>query len=100
MLLNAPIDSRFLEGEQEREAFKRHEYIRMYGSTAAKVEFFRRAIVLATEGTLKVRGRGFQHLVNKILEHQAARAAALFASICSLLSLPIAVYQLIQWLHS
>jgi hypothetical protein len=94
MVLNAPVDSRFLEGEQEREAFKRHEYIRMYGSTVAKVEFFRRAIFLATDGRLRVRGRGIQYLMNRVLEHQMARAAALFASI---ISLPIAVYQIIQW---
>ena len=36
-----------LTGEQEAEAFKKKDFIRMHASTLAKVEFFRHVIILA-----------------------------------------------------
>jgi hypothetical protein len=46
MLLNGERDQRFLEGQQESQAFNNKEFIRMNSSTICKVEFFHHIIFL------------------------------------------------------
>src|SRR5260370_19436996 len=50
MLLNGDRDIRFLEGQQEAEAFLKKEVIRMHSSTLCKGEFFRHVISLPING--------------------------------------------------
>lgn len=96
MLLNGPLDNRFLDGADEANSFKLKEYIRMNSSTISKVEFFRSVIDRAKRGKLRVKGKGFAHLVDKFLESQASRIAA-FAG--TGIGVMIGTYQIFLWLH-
>ena len=99
MLLNGELDVRFLEGAKEAEAFKNKEFIRMHSSTISKVEFFRHAISLAIRGKLRTAGRGFLVRVDRLLEGRWARVIAFIAAVAGVVSLPIAAYQVLLWLH-
>ena len=57
MLLQGPLDNRFLDGAQEAQCFKDKELIRMNNSTISKVEFFHYVIELALRGKLRTAGQ-------------------------------------------
>jgi hypothetical protein len=99
MLLNGERDIRFLEGQQEAEAFVKKEFIRMHSSTICKVEFFRQIIGLAMNGKLHTAGKGLLVIVDRLLESRAARVVAFVAALTSIISLPIAMYQVNLWFH-
>jgi hypothetical protein len=77
MLLNGELDTRFLEGGQEAEAFKRLEFIRMNASTISKVEFFRYMIVLAQRGKLRTTSNQVGYRIDRLLDSRWSRVAAL-----------------------
>jgi hypothetical protein len=97
MLLNGPLDMRFLEGSQEAEAFKAKEFIRMNSSTISKVEFFRHAIVLALRSKLRTSGSGLFLLIDRLLESRSSRVIALFTATVGVFVGP---YQIFLWLHN
>jgi hypothetical protein len=99
MLLNGEIDRRFLEGRQEAEAFLKKEFIRMHSSTICKVEFFRHVIRFAIEGKLRTAGKGFFARIDRLLEGRAARVIAFVGAVAGVISIPIAVYHVILWIH-
>jgi hypothetical protein len=99
MLLNGELDVRFLEGAKEAEAFLKKEFIRMNNSTISKVEFFRHVISLAIKGKLRTAGRGFLVRIDRLLESRAARVIVFLAAVAAIISVPIAVYQVILWTH-
>ncbi len=81
MLLNGARDPRFLLGNEEAEAFKSKDFIRMHSSTISKVEFFRYVTVQAIAGKLRTAGSGFLVRVDKLLEGRLARLASFFTSV-------------------
>jgi hypothetical protein len=99
MLLNGDRDIRFLEGQQEAEAFLKKEFIRMHSSTICKVEFFRHVISLAINGKLRTAGKGLLVRIDRLLESRAARVIAFVAALAGVVSLPIAAYQVNLWFH-
>jgi hypothetical protein len=80
MLLNGERDKRFLEGNQEAEAFKNKEFIRMNSSTICKVEFFRHVMILAQKGRLRTASKGLLVGVDRLLDSRWSRIFALSAS--------------------
>lgn len=99
MLLNGALDIRFLEGAMEAEAFKKKEFIRMNSSTISKVEFFRHVIDLVIRGKLRTAGMGFLVRIDRLLESRAARLIIFAAAVAGIISIPIAVYQVVLWAH-
>jgi hypothetical protein len=99
MLLNGGRDIRFLEGQQEAEAFTKKEFIRMHSSTICKVEFFRHVIGRAINGKLHTAGKGVLFRIDRLLESRVARVIAFVAALSGVISLPIAAYQINLWLH-
>ncbi len=99
MLLNGDRDIRFLEGQQEAEAFLKKEFIRMHSSTICKVEFFRHVISLAINGKLRTAGKGLLVRIDRLLESRAARVIAFVAALAGIISIPIAAYQVNLWFH-
>ena len=99
MLLNGDRDIRFLEGQQEAEAFLKKEFIRMHSSTICKVEFFRHVISLAINGKLRTAGKGLLVSIDRLLESRMARVIAFVAAVAGVISIPIAAYQVNLWFH-
>jgi hypothetical protein len=64
MILNGQVDKRFLDGVEERNAFKDKEFLRMHNSTISKVEFFHHVIGLLARGKLVTAGRGLIQLAD------------------------------------
>jgi hypothetical protein len=95
--MNGPVPQGFLSGEQEAEAFKRQDFIRMHASTLAKVNFFRHVIVLAQQAKLKTASRSLGVRVDRLLESRSAKLAALVAAILGVIG--ISLYQLFAWLY-
>jgi len=81
MLLNGDRDIRFLEGQQEAEAFMKKEFIQMHSSTICKIEFFRQVISRAINGKLRTAGKGFLVRIDRLLESRAARVIAFVAAV-------------------
>jgi len=54
----------FLSGNEEAEAFKAKDFIRMNASTIAKVGLFSHVISAALKGKLKTAGNGFLNFVD------------------------------------
>lgn len=98
-LLNGELDKRFLDGSQEAEAFRKKEFLRMHSSTICKVEFFRHVINRAVDGKLRTQGMGLLVRIDRLLESRMARVVTFMAAIAGLVSLPIAIYQVILWLQ-
>jgi hypothetical protein len=77
MLLQGDLSKQFMTGEEESEAFKAAEYIRMNASTISKVQFFRHAIELAIRGKLRTSGNSLLNKVDKMLESRVSRLMAI-----------------------
>jgi hypothetical protein len=67
--------------------------------TTTPVEFFRHVISLAIEGKLRTAGMGFFVRIDRLLEGRAARVIAFVGAIAGVISIPIAVNQVILWIH-
>ena len=92
---NGPLPQGFLNGEQEAEAFKNKDFIRMHASTLAKVDFFRHVIVLARQGRLRTANKNWGVRIDRLLESRTARTIALAAGVVGTL---VAIYQIVLWL--
>ena len=92
---NGPLPQGFLNGEQEAEAFKNKDFIRMHASTLAKVDFFRHVIVLAQQGRLRTANKNWGVRIDRLLESRTARTVALAAAV---VGAPATVYQIVVWL--
>lgn len=77
MLLNGPLAQGFLSGEEESEAFRNREFVRLNSSTICKVNFFHHVIQNALKGKLRTAGNSLANYVDRILESRAARMLAL-----------------------
>jgi hypothetical protein len=87
MLLNGDLDTRFLEGAQEAEAFKSMEFIRMHSSTISKVEFFRYVIVQALRGKLRTAGNQLVNRIDRLLDSRSHRVFAFVALVAGFFAL-------------
>lgn len=94
-LQNGRLPQGFLNGEQEAEAFKNKNFIRMHASTLAKVDFFRHVISLSQQGRLRTATKNWGVRVDRLLESRTAKTIALAAGVIGAF---VAVYQAILWL--
>jgi hypothetical protein len=81
MLLNGERDTRFLDGKEESEAFKRAEFIRMHSSTISKVEFFGYIIQRMNSGRLKVDTNRIPVIIDKFLDNRGTRVSLVIFSL-------------------
>jgi hypothetical protein len=95
MLMNGGKVQGFLSGQEEAEAFKAKDFIRMNSSTIAKVGFFSFVISSSIKGKLKTAGRGILNLMDKLLESRKAR---LLAAVSACIGLLVGVIQLAIWI--
>lgn len=84
MAMNGGRPKHFLSGEEEVQAFKNCEYMKMHMSTQAKVSFFHRAMSLMVKGQLKTVGRGFGARLDRLFEARWVKAIGLFATIITI----------------
>lgn len=96
MLLQGPLDGRFLEGAQEADCFAKQEFIRMHNSTISKVEFFRHVIDMSIKGKLRTAGRGIAQRIDRLLESRSSRVCAFFGTLLGIL---VGIYQFVLWLR-
>ena len=68
MELNGGIHRDFLSGEEEVQAFKANEFIRMHNSTLCKVGFLHSVIRKLSKGKLHTTSRGFGVALDRIFE--------------------------------
>ena len=94
MNLNGGKIQGFLSGNEEAEAFKAKDFIRMNSSTIAKVGFFSFVISSAIKGRLKTAGRGVLNYIDKLLESRKSRVIAAIAACVGLL---VGLIQIALW---
>ncbi len=92
---NGPLPQGFLNGEQEAEAFKNRDFVRMHASTLAKVDFFRHVIILAQQGRLRTASKDWGVQIDRLLESRTARTVALAAGVVGAF---VAIHQIARWL--
>lgn len=87
----------FLQGDEEVEAFKNKDYIKMHKSTIAKVKFFRYIFIKLIHNEVKTKKKNWKIIFKNIFENP-------FIQILSLLSILITVGSgiilLIKWIYS
>ncbi len=81
MLLNGPRIQEFLTGQQESDAFKAKDFIRMNDSTIAKVGFFDSVIKKTLKGKLKTKGGGLINKIDRLLEGRSSRVIAFISAV-------------------
>lgn len=86
MDLNGGRHRDFLTGEEEVEAFKNRQYIRMHNSTLCKVNFFAETLSLCLTGRLKTKSSRLAHKIDRIYESQISRIGGSIAAIVGLIS--------------
>jgi hypothetical protein len=91
MEMNGGLHRHFLVGEEEVQAFKNNEFIRMHNSTLCKVGFFQLVIKRLLNGTLRTSSKGFGITVDRLFESRKAKFAGL---ISSLMTIGLGVWQL------
>jgi hypothetical protein len=89
---NGPLPQGFRNGEQEAEAFKNKDFIRLHASTLAKVDFYRHVIALAQQGRLRTANKNWGARIDRLLESRTARTIALSAGVVGAL---VAIYQIV-----
>jgi hypothetical protein len=85
----------FLGGQEEAEAFKAKDFIRMNTSTIAKVSFLGDVIRSAMAGKLKTAGSGILNYADHLLASRSSRLVALIASV---IGVATGLVQLAVWL--
>jgi len=90
MKINGGEHRHFLNGQEEVEAFREDQFIKMHNSTLCKVGFFHSVIRKMVRGTLKTSSKGWGALLDRLFESRFAKAVALIGT---LVSLGIAAWQ-------
>lgn len=81
MKMNGGIHRHFLSGEEEVQAFKNNEFIRMHNSTLAKVGFFAKVIDRLLKGTLHPASKGWGVTLDKLFESRLAKSVGFFGTL-------------------
>jgi hypothetical protein len=93
MLLNGLLPQGFLTGEEEAEAFKNREFVRLNSSTICKVNFFHHVIENALRGKLRTAGKTLANRIDRVLESRTARIWALSGTT---LGLSLGIYNVVK----
>jgi hypothetical protein len=86
MEMNGGVHRNFLTGEEELQAFKNNEFIRMHNSTLCKLGFFSSVIRKAMAGKLRTASRGFGILLDRIFESRLAKLIGFSSSVLAVLA--------------
>lgn len=100
MQLNGGISRHFLTGEQEVEAFRNQEYLRMHNSTLCKVGFFHFVVRQLIQGRLKTSSKGFGVKLDRLFESRLAKVIALLSSIAGVIALVVFAVQIFSALRA
>jgi hypothetical protein len=92
--LNGGVHRHYLNGEEEVQAFRANEFIRMHNSTLAKVGFFYNTVRKMVSGKLHTASRGFGVTLDRIFEGRTAKTIAFFGA---LIGIPMSLWQLALW---
>jgi hypothetical protein len=84
MELNGGIHRHFLSGEEEVQAFRNNEFIRMHNSTLSKVGFLNSVVRKTVSGKLRTASRGIGIALDRIFESRTAKAVGLIATVMSI----------------
>lgn len=76
MEMNGGIHRHVLTSAEEVQAFQNNEFIRMHGSTLAKVGFFHSAVRKMASGKLRTASRGYGIALNRLFESRLANRRA------------------------
>lgn len=95
MELNGGPHRHFLTGEEEVNAFKNNEFIRMHNSTLAKVGFLQSVLQKLVRGKLHTASRGLGVALDRIFEH---RFAKLVGAMATVLSVAVGIWQIWLWI--
>lgn len=94
MDMNDGVHRNFLTGEEELQAFRNNEFIRMHNSTLCKLGFFSASIKKAVAGKLKTASRGFGIMLDRIFESRMAKFIGLASSVFAVMAV---VWSLGSW---
>jgi hypothetical protein len=95
MELNGGTHRHFLSGEEEVQAFRNNEFIRMHNSTLGKVGFLHSVIQKLQRGKLHTASRGFGVTLDKIFESRLAKTIALVGTA---ITICVGIWQIGLWL--
>lgn len=95
MEMNGGVHRHFLNGEQEVEAFKNNEFIKMHNSTLAKVGFFYHTMRSLVKGNLKTAARGYGVTLDRAFEGRSAKSVGLFGTA---VTIGVGLWQTVLWL--
>lgn len=95
MELNGGRHRHFLKGEEEVEAFKAQEFIRMHNSTLCKVDFMQRVIEKLLSGTLRTKSRGYGQMLDRIYEGRTVKSLTLVGTVIGISTSLIGLYFLL-----
>lgn len=96
MELNGGLHRHFLTGEEEVQAFKDGDFIRMHNSTLCKVGFLKQVIHSVLNGTLRTASRGWGVMLDRIFESRTKKA---FGLVGALLGVITGLWQIYLWLR-
>ncbi|MGR9457067.1 hypothetical protein ACU8V1_13960 [Rhizobium leguminosarum] len=94
MELNGGIHRHVLTGADEVQAFQNNEFIRMHGSTLAKVGFFHSVIRKLLSGNLRTASRGYGIALDRLFESRWAKTVGLLGT---LLGVGTGIWQTYLW---
>ena len=95
MELNGGIHRHFLSGEEEVQAFRNNEFIRMHNSTLCKVGFLHSVIRKMLKGKLRTASRGLGVALDRIFEGRPAKAIGLLGTA---ITICVGIWQIFLWL--
>lgn len=95
MELNGGIHRHFLTGEEEVQAFRNCEFIRMHNSTLTKVGFLQSVLAKLVKGKLHTASRGFGVMLDRAFEQRGVKVAAAAGTAVSAC---VAVWQAWLWI--
>ena len=94
MELNGGIHRHFLTGEEEVQAFRNNEFIRMHNSTLCKVGFLSSVIRKLVNGRLRTASRGLGIALDRAFESRVAKTIGFLATV---VTIGVSVWQVYLW---
>jgi len=92
---NGGVHRHFLAGEEDVQAFRNNEFIRMHNSTLCKVGFLQGVIRKLLNGKLRTVSRGYGIALDRIFEGRVAKSIGLMAT---LITIGVGLWQTYLWL--
>jgi hypothetical protein len=95
MELNGGMHRHFLSGEEEVQAFRNNEFIRMHNSTLVKVGFLNAVIRKFVSGKLRTASKGWGVTLDRAFEARPAKAVGVFGTA---VTIGVGLWQTALWI--